>query len=50
MDALSELTVDRYPDRHLGATILWTGTNALYTRSGDPGRARRLVQAITTVT
>jgi len=30
--------LNRYPDRRLGATVLWAGTSALYRRSGDAGQ------------
>jgi hypothetical protein len=26
----------RYPERRLGATVLWAGTNSLYANTGDP--------------
>jgi pimeloyl-ACP methyl ester carboxylesterase len=28
--------LQRYPDRRLGATILWAGTSALYADTGNP--------------
>ena len=27
--------LERYPNRHLGATILWAGANALYAHTGS---------------
>jgi len=30
--------LNRYPDRPLGATVLWAGTSALYRHSGDAGQ------------
>jgi hypothetical protein len=26
----------RYPERRLGAAVLWVGTNSLYANTGDP--------------